>query len=404
MSNPHYIKADYLIDGSGEPIRKNVLLTITNGTISNIDRYDNDNAPAPAATTDLSQCTILPPLIDSHVHLCMSGSTDEQLREQQLTASCEELRSRIAEHIHYHFSHGVLAVRDGGDRQGCTLRYNSEISGKAQDPVIIKTAGRAWHRQGRYGGFIGRVPEDGESLATAFAKNEDLADHVKLINSGLNSLSNFGGQTLPQFNFEDIKELVQLAEKQGKKVMAHANGSLPVRMAIDAGCHSIEHGFFMGKENLKRMADAQITWVPTAVTMKAFTETVAAGDSKSRRKVAEQTLNHQLEQMALARQYGVTIALGTDAGSQGVLHGESVAEEFKLILKAGYCLPEAVRCATYNGARLLGLEEIGRIAKGRPANFIVARATPAMLPRKLSYLEAIYLNGRPCDTKYFHKF
>ncbi len=107
------------------------------------------------------------------------------------------------------------------------------------------------------------------------------------------------------------------------------------------------------------------------------------------------TLEHQLGQLRLARELGVKVALGTDAGSLGVLHGESVVEEMKLLRQAGYTLPETVRCATANGAKLLGVEEFGTLAPGRPATFLVTRGAPAQLPRKLSYLEAIYINGRP---------
>jgi len=334
----------------------------------------------------------------------MSGSTDKQFREQQLNACCEELLPRISRHVDHHFFHGVLAVRDGGDRQGCTLQYLSKLSDKSRVPVIIKTAGSAWHQQGRYGSFISRSPQAGESLSRAFGGEKDQSDQVKLINSGLNSLNEFARETLPQFALDEIQKVVQLATKQGRKVMVHANGRQAVSMAIDAGCHSIEHGFFMGRENLRKMAARQTIWVPTAVTMKALAATLPAEAGKHRKKVAMQNLNHQLEQLSMARQYGVTIALGTDAGTMGVFHGKSVAEEFKLLLKAGYSLSQTVRCATHNGARLLGLGKPGfLLIKGQPANFIVIRATPAMLPEKLSCLEAIYLNGSPCDSKYFLK-
>ena len=71
-----------------------------------------------------------------------------------------------------------------------------------------------------------------------------------------------------------------------------------------------------------------------------------------------------------------------------------MVEELRLLLKAGYTLAEAVQCATSNGAQLLGINE-GLIAVGRAAHFLVARGTPAQLPRKFSYLEAIYLDGSP---------
>ncbi len=107
--------------------------------------------------------------------------------------------------------------------------------------------------------------------------------------------------------------------------------------------------------------------------------------------------------MSCAKQHGVRIALGTDAGCRGVLHGESLVEELKLIIQAGYSLSEAIQCATAHGAQLLGLDNTGRIATGKAAHFIVVRATPAMLPGKLSSLEGVYMNGIPCRKKFFQK-
>ncbi len=406
MTSKHYIKVGWMIDGSGAPVQKQVLLTVEGGIITEIETFREGDSPDSTQLTDLSRCTILPPLVDCHVHLAMSSSTDPQVRQQQLNASYEECKPRIAEHVHYLFSYGVLAVRDGGDHFGHTLRYKQEIEskGNGKDPVILKAAGQAWYQTGRYGSFIGEFPGRNDTLETAVARAIDSVDHIKVINSGLNSLTEFGKETETQFTREEIQELVKLANKKGRKVMVHANGRVPVRIALDAGCHSIEHGFFMGKENLKQMADQGTVWVPTAVTMKAMLENWdLTSDRQGSKVVIEQNLNHQLEQMARARHYGVELALGTDAGGSGILHGEFVVEELKLFMKAGYSLVEAIQCASSNGAKLLGMDKMGLIAKGNPANFIVARATPAMLPRKLSYLEAIYLNGKSCDKAFFNK-
>ncbi|MEN8199685.1 MAG: amidohydrolase family protein [Thermodesulfobacteriota bacterium] len=403
LSESRYFKVGCLIDGSGAPVRKRVLLTVREGIIVEIDDLKEDGGPDPALVTDLSPCIILPPLVDAHVHLALSGATDKQVREQQLSADYETLKPRIAEHVHYHFSHGVLAVRDGGDRHGYVLRYREEVAGMGRDPLLIKATGRAWHREGRYGAFIGRSPASDETLDQAFAGASDSGDYVKVINSGLTSLLEFGRESAPQFTAEEIQNLVSLAEQKGKKVMVHANGRLAVRQALEAGCHSLEHGFFMGEDNLKRMAERGTVWVPTAVTMKAAMDKLTSVHGGREREVAARNLEHQLEQIARAREYGVKVALGTDAGCSGVLHGESLVEEMKLLMKGGYSMEEAIHCASHAGARLLDLDEIGLIAKGRPANFLVARATPAMLPRKLSYLEAIYLDGEPCDKAFFNK-
>ena len=391
MKSQHTIIAGWLLDGSGEPVREKVQLLVENGVVISIDAW-HDRGVDNSNVTDLSHCTILPPLVDSHVHLFMSGTTDKTERKNQLTAGYNELKPIIGRHLNYLLSHGVLAVRDAGDRGGYALRYKAESAGDF--PVRFQSAGRAWRQKDRYGSLIGRPPVDDESLVSAFLQEQQDSGWVKLVNSGLNSLKEFGKETASQFDLDEISRLVSAAEQRGKKVMVHANGCLPVKLAIEAGCHSIEHGFFMGRDNLQLMADKGITWVPTAYTMKAYAENTDPKDDHIDHMVVRKTLDHQLEQMAIAREMGVIIATGTDAGSLGVLHGESMVEEMKLFKKAGFSLPEIIRCATSNGAQLLGFEDIGLLKVGRPATFLVARGTPAQLPRKLSYLEDIFLDGR----------
>ena len=393
MSATKYILAGWLIDGSGGPIREKVLLKIVDGKFAAIKEYKKGSLQGAFDLTDLSHCTIMPPLVDSHVHLFMSGTIDKRTREWQLLAGYDELRPILGQHLHYLFSHGVLAVRDGGDRGGFALRYKSEK--EMHKEIVLKVAGRAWHQKGRYGSLIGRYPEDDEILAEAYGKENDAIDQVKLVNSGLNSLKIFARQTAPQFTREDISEVVAAAKKQGRKVMVHANGKDPVRIAVEGGCHSIEHGFFMGRENLELMAAKGTFWVPTLFTMKAYGANIGFAQTGADRQVIEKNLNHQVEQLALARELGVNVALGTDAGSLGVLHGESMVEEMKLFKKAGYSLAEVVQCATSNGARLLGIDDFGLIEVGKTATFLVSRGAPAQLPRKLSYLEAIYVHGAP---------
>lgn len=404
MEKTTYIHAGWLIDGSGGPARQDVLLTIASGRFAAVATFDRSNPPSAELLTDLSHCTIVPPLVDSHVHLSLSSTIDQGARQQQLLAGYESIRSLIARNIRYAFTHGVLAVRDGGDAHGHVLRYMRENSGGGKEPVLVKTAGRAWHQPGRYGSMLGRHPGADETLASAYAKDADRIDQVKVINSGPNSLRIFARETPPQFSLDEMKEMVRLAGQQGKKVMVHANGELPVRLALEAGCHSIEHGYFMGRENLALMAKTGAVWVPTLVAMKSCAEHLARSDRQNDPAVAQHTLQHQMEQIALARELGVTIALGTDAGSIGVPHGEAVGEELRLLLKAGCTLAEAIRCATWNGARLLGVDaHLGLIAQHRPAHFLVVRGTPSQLPRKISSLQAIYLDGTPWPKEFFHK-
>lgn len=390
----HHIRVGWLIDGSGGPIQKNQVITVESGRITAVSP-EADTDPDAGRITDLSRCVVLPPLIDSHIHLCMSGSIDPELRKRQLEFGYEDLVPVMAEHLRHLFSHGVLAIRDGGDRLGSVLRYLRDEHDRSDNPVIVQSPGIAYHRKDRYGGLIAEAVAQQVSLLEAWQRRKEQPGLIKIVNSGLNSLTRYGHETKPQFSESEMRELVRAAKRSGASVMVHANGTVPVGTALRAGCDSIEHGFFMGRENLDRMADTGTFWVPTAYTMKAFAENADSYRTVIDRDVVAKTLENQLQQLAYARERGVRVAMGTDSGSIGVLHGESMVEEMKLYMKAGYSLSEAICCATEGAAQLLGLPDFGSIRVGKPARFLVTKGMPSQLPRKLSYLEAIFIDGRP---------
>ena len=385
------IAAGWLIDGAGGPVRSDVLIEIENGFISAINKMmpgDRNNRHF----VDLSHCTLLPGLIDSHVHLTISGTEDPEVRKGQLTAPFETLEGVIDKHLRSHVSRGVVALRDGGDHGGHTLYYRSSCLPHAGIPIRLKSAGRAWHARGRYGKLIGRPPVEGHTLGQSILKQKEPVDHIKIVNSGLNSLAAFGKETPSQFDPDELKEAVQAGRELGLKTMVHANGREAVAVAIEAGCHSIEHGFFMGEKNLIRMAERDVTWVPTAFTMNAYAR--MPGSHRRESEVAQKNLDHQLDQIRKSLEYGVRIAVGTDAGSPGVHHGQAIREEIRLLVSAGLSLERAIQCATSNGADLLGLEnEVGRILPGMPATFLATRGKPDRLPESLDSLERIYIDG-----------
>jgi imidazolonepropionase-like amidohydrolase len=173
----------------------------------------------------------------------------------------------------------------------------------------------------------------------------------------------------------------------------------------------------MGEDNLRKMATTGVMWIPSLLRAKNALDGAASGGSVccrfSQRYVApgtplpgaelfwQKTLAAHLALLALARQWGVTTAVGTGAGSAGILHGEAVVEEMKLFIKSGYSLAAAIRCATENGARFFGMEGLGALGVGKKATFLLTRGTVQQLPRKLSYLEGIYVNGAPSPA--YHK-
>jgi imidazolonepropionase-like amidohydrolase len=388
-----YCFSTWLVDGTGVPARKNALLCIRDGLICSVqfpgpeqlcaleNKY-NDLQSFPAST-------MLPSLIDCHVHLAMSGKTDREFRAKQLLNGFEQNVPLMEQRLQKYLNLGIMALRDGGDIGGHALRYMRQRSSSG---LRVRCAGKAWRAPGRYGKFIGKTPEPGFSLAQSLRGDPTRGDHIKILNSGINSLVDYGRQTEPQFGLDELAAAFRQAKELGLKTMVHANGRLPVQLALDAGCDSIEHGFFMGEENLKKMADRQIFWAPTAVTMKTLSDYPEAGAEQA--GIAGMILQNQLEQMRRARELGVKIVSGTDAGSFGVRHGHSLAKELELIAQAGFPVEQTIQSATHAGAQLLGLDqELGSLRPGMPANFIVVPGPPSDLPGSLSLVTAVYLRG-----------
>ncbi len=385
--------AGWLIDGTGIPASRHALLNVRDGRLSALDTVQKSElSDAGIEYVDFSRCTILPGLVDCHAHLTMSGKTDRMLREEQLEYSFEQNAPIISNRLEKYLSCGVMAVRNAGDPGAHALGYMKQGGCKPAGYPILRCAGRGWRAPGRYGKLVGDSPEPGSTLAEGIRRHSAEAHHIKIINSGLNSLTEFGKETPPQFEAKELQAAANLARTRGQKIMVHANGKLPVRLSVEAGCDSIEHGFFMGEENLQLMADREVFWVPTAFTMKALQTHLPPGTREA--EIAFRNLEHQLAQISRARHLGVPIALGTDAGGFGVRHGVSLVEEFQLIMRAGFTVEEAVCCATLNGARLLGLDHVlGRLRPGMPANFLVVEGPPSMIAESLRRVKAVYING-----------
>ena len=128
MSDTSCIHAGWLIDGTGGPIQKDVLLHIQHHTIQSIEPAHRGRRQSPSSFQDLSEYTLLPRLVDCHVHLFMSGTDDIAARKRQLEAGYDELKAVISAHIARHFSCGVGAVRDGGDGKGLVQQYQQDLS------------------------------------------------------------------------------------------------------------------------------------------------------------------------------------------------------------------------------------------------------------------------------------
>jgi len=387
MSGTRFILAGSFIDGSGADMRRNVFLAVKDTIITAIGSAADLSRNDRVAIDDFSHCTIVPALVDCSVSLSRSPAVDKWLGLSTDKAGFVEKAAMLERHIRYCHTHGVLGVAENDDISDL-LEHDLQVMAPGGS-IDIRTSGR-----------ICRSKKD------CADGNPAGGDFLKIGYSG-----NIENEEAPyaRLSYENLYRILQ--QRGGKKAVVAANSRQQVAEALEAGCDAIEQGYAMGEDNLRKMADKDVLWIPSVLRAKnALDGAGSSGDVCCRfstRHVApgkpvpgaevfwKKMLAEQLTQLRLARKLGVTTAVGTGAGSVGILHGESMVEEMKLFIKAGYSLEETIQCASENGANFFGMEKLGPLAVGRRATFLITRGSVQQLPRKLSYLEGIYVNGSP---------
>lgn len=391
MDKTQFIKAGRFIDGTGTDACKDTILTVTGSVIAAIGSSEDIAKNNEETIVDLSHCTILPPLVDCSVVLSHSPSVEEKVRLAMEKSGFKEKKALLEKHLNYCHVHGVQGVADSDDLSGLVPKYLEESNQQAV--ITLKTSG-----------CLIRTRQDYS------VKNMAGNDFLKI----QYSTDIEDDQTQPPLlSPDDLNHIVQ--NRAGKKVVVVANGAKHVQEALDAGCDAIEQGYGMGTDNLKKMADRNVLWISNVLQAKnGLDSSVTGGDIGcrfSQRYVAsgkpipgaekfwKTVLAKQLAQLHTARELGVTTAVGTGAGNVGILHGESMVEEMKLFIKAGYSQEETIQCASKNGAEFFSMKNLGTLSVGKKATFLITRGTVKQLPRKLSYLEGIFVNGMP-STNY----
>jgi len=371
------LRAGLFIDGTGGPPVGNVSITIKNGVVRHISPACGaiPRTCQDVAEIDCSDLTILPGLIDCHVHLALDGMDFKGSLERWDQE--EALSHHLAEALENTLCSGIVAVRDGGDRRLIGLRAH-RLAGRATVLPLISATGGALRKKGSYGSFLGQglatpdVKTRVREIATAGAAQ------IKVLVSGIVSFLEYGKVGPLQFSREELALLVAEAHSLGLKVMAHASSDEGAALAVRCGVDSLEHGYFISEDTLTRMGEGGTAWVPTIIPVAAQTrEPLKHYYNPPQLGIIERTYRRQQAMVEVAHRLGVTIGVGTDAGAAGVRHGFSYVEELKLLAEAGLPLAEVIRAATANGAGILGLEnQLGTVAPGMPACLIGVRGNP----------------------------
>lgn len=378
------IEAGYLLAVPGDGYLRNRSVTIQNGEILSVERGFKDQTED-VRVINLRNAYVLPGLIDSHVHL--SNEFSPTSRMKALSDSEVDAALEGASHAMKTLLAGFTTVQDvGGPNEAIFSLRDAIRAGKIPGPRI-RASGRAITPSGGHGDANGFSPALTEIFTGPNTCNgaDDCrravreairsgADVIKITATG-GVLSNTKAGLEQQFFDDEIAAIVQTATMMGRKVTAHAHGKGGIEAALRNGVQSIEHGTYLDDETIEIFRETGGTLVPTVlagVTVTGWTEEPWLPEPSRKKAAIVGPL--MVDMLRRARQGGVNVAFGTDTGVSK--HGDN-AEEFVLMVQAGYSPEQAIRTATVIAAEHIEMaDQIGTIEAGKFADMVVLRADP----------------------------
>jgi len=389
-----------MLDVAAGRIVAHPVLRIQDGRIAAV--LTEDQAPAKRKGGPrhirLGDRTLLPGLIDAHVHL---GSTLEgDFVNRPVHEGPADTALRAAHDARVTLLAGFTTVRNVGSEGFVDVALKRAIErGDVPGPWIVP-AGHTLSPTGGHGDATGFRPGILEG-----GPREGIADGPEEVRKAVRMQIKYGAEVIKcvatagvlsfertvgaeQYSFEELKAIVDEARLHGVKVAAHAHGAEGILAAIRAGVASIEHGSILTDEALRLMKEKGTYLVPTTYLADAID---LDNLPPHLRKKAEEILPQAKESLRRAVRAGVKIAFGTDAAV--IPHGQN-AREFAAMVDRGMSPLEAIRSATLRGADLLDLPDRGVIAPGKRADVIAVRGNPLEDVRVLEDVRFVMKAGR----------
>jgi imidazolonepropionase-like amidohydrolase len=398
-----YIYCGRLIDVKKNELHTEMTIIIEGNKIFDVLK-GYSAASSPDKTIDLKTLTVIPGLIDMHVHL--EGETRKGDLIDEFVLNPADLAFQSVKYASNTLMAGFTTVRDlGGSGVNISLR-NAIAKGFVIGPRIFTagkslatTGGHADPTNGYRKDLMGNPgPNEGvvNSVEDAYQavrqRYKDGADCIKITATG-GVLSQAKDGTNAQFTEEEIKAVVAAAKDYGFKVAAHAHGAEGIKRAIRGGVNSIEHGTYMDDEGMRLMKQYGTWYVPTITAGKATGDSAKIPGYYSDIVTPKALAVGPNIQATFAKAYkaGVKIAFGTDAGV--FAHGKNWME-FIYMTEVGMPILEAIHCATVNASELLGAsEQLGSIEKGKLADIIAVDGDPTKDVKVMGKVKFVMKDG-----------
>ncbi|MDZ7344489.1 MAG: amidohydrolase family protein, partial [candidate division KSB1 bacterium] len=403
------IRASKLIDGISDKPSTEVTILVQGNRIAQVGK--NLSVPAEAPLIDLRDATVLPGLIDAHTHILLQGDiTSAEYEEQIYKESIPYRTIRAVAAVRTALMNGITAMRDV-ETEGA-MYADVDVKKAINNGIIpgprLWVSTRAMAPTGAYGpnGYSWELnlpkgvqivdgPDDCRKAVREQIANG--ADWIKIYADRRYYIDNDGGLS-SQTNWtpEEMKAIVDETHRLGKKVAAHAIGRNGIKMALEHGCDSIEHGDGFDDTLIAQAVKQGTFWCPTLLV----TEYVAPGRAAAGASIWLKMLPMLRAAVGKGAKAGMKIAMGTDAG--GFPWTINQAGELKLMVNAGMSPMQALKAATIVAAELLDQKaNLGSIEPGKFADLIAVPGDPLQdisVMEKVNFVMKdgkIYVGGKP---------
>lgn len=365
-----------LIDGTGSQPRDNVAITVRGGRIEAVRAGGEQTGEAGAEgaegveVIDVGGRTVLPGLINAHVHVTMNAGADPFAYTQNTKLPTLLLHS--LKRCQQMLEAGITTARDLGGYEYLEMALRDAFAvGDWPGPRLL-CAGKVLTMTGGHGWPIGMEVDGADAVRKGARENlKNGADCLKIMATGgvLTPGVEPGAQQLGE---EEIRAAVEEAHKVGKLIATHAQGTEGIKAALRAGVDTVEHGIFLDDEAIEMMVERGVVFVPT---LAAPYQIVEAGEEKGIPAYALEKSRRVLQTHSRSFEWavsaGVTVAAGNDGGTP-FNPSHDLVTELRLMTEHGLNNLGAIRAATLGSAKALGLsEETGTVQAGKWADLLV---------------------------------
>lgn len=392
-----------LIDGKSDKIQKEMTIVVEGDKITSVGKgyLKSGNGDT---IIDLKNKTVMPGLMDMHVHL--EGESSPSSYIDEFTKNSADIAYDAAVYAEKTLMAGFTTVRDlGGSGVNISLRKAVD-AGKVKGPriytagkAIATTGGHADPTNGYREDLMGDPgPKEGvingpfEARKAVRQRYKDGADVIKITaTGGVLSVAKDGSG--PQFDMDELKAIVETANEYGMITAAHAHGAEGMKRTVEAGITSIEHGTLMTSEIMELMKKKGTYYVPTITAGKSV-EALAKIPGYYPDIIVPKALaiGPKIQQtFAEAYKAGVKIAFGTDAGVFN--HGEN-GKEFGYMVEVGMPPMEAIKSATMTSAIMLKIDDqLGSLEKGKLADIVAVDENPLENIKTMEHVTFVMKGG-----------